>query len=51
MYYSNNTIVRCWFNHAIIDVNSCISAKPTFLGTLGVDISKHNLCGVMFHEV
>ena len=44
MYYSNNTIVRSCFNHAIVDVNSCIGAKLAFLRTLGVDIFKHKLC-------
>ena len=44
MYYSNNTIVRC-FNHAI--------AKLAFLWTLGVDIFKHKLCDAisMFNKV
>ena len=44
MYYSNNTIVRSCFNHAIVNVNSCIGAKLAFLRTLGVDIFKHKLC-------
>ena len=30
MYYSNNTIVRSCFNHAIVNVNSCIGAKLGF---------------------
>ena len=38
------TIVRSCFNHAIVDVNSCIGAKFAFLRTLGVDIFKHKLC-------
>ena len=41
MYHSNNTIVRSCFNHAIVDVNSCIGAKFAFLRSLGVDIFKH----------
>ena len=45
MYYSNDAIVRSCFNHAIVDVNSCISAKK-ILRTLGVDIFKHKLCDV-----
>ena len=44
MYHSNNTIVRSCFNHAIVDVNSCIGAKFAFLRSLGVDIFKHKLC-------
>ena len=44
MYHSNNTIVRSCFNHAIVDVNSCIGAKFAFLRSLGVDIFKHTLC-------
>ena len=43
MYYSNNTIVRSCFNHAIVNVNSCIGAKLAYLRTLGVDIFKHKL--------
>ena len=35
MYYSKNTIVRSCFNHAIVNVNSCIGAKLAFLRTLG----------------
>ena len=50
MYYSNNTIVRSCFNHAIVNVNySCIGDKLAFLQTLGVDIFKHNLCDVIKH--
>ena len=49
MYYSNNTIVRSCFNHAIVNVNSCISAKLAFLRTLGVDIFKHKLCDAIKH--
>ena len=44
MYYSNNTIVRSCFNHAIENVNTCICAKLAFLRTLGVGIFKHKLC-------
>ena len=44
MYHSNNIIVRSCFNHAIVDVNSCIGAKFAFLRSLGVDIFKHKLC-------
>ena len=44
MYHSNNTSVRNCFNHAIVDVNSCIGAKFAFLRTLCVDIFKHKLC-------
>ena len=44
MYYSNNTIVRSCFHHAIVNVNSCIGAKLAFLRSLGVDIFKHTLC-------
>ena len=44
MYHSSNTIVRSCVNHAIVDVNSCIGAKFTFLRSLGVDIFKHTLC-------
>ena len=53
MYYSNNTIVRSCFNHAIVDVNSCIGAELVFLLTLGVDIFKHNYVMrlSMFHKV
>ena len=43
MYHSKNNIVRSCFNHAILDANSCISAKHTFLLTTGVDILKHKL--------
>ena len=43
-YHSNNTIVRSCFNHAIVDVNSCMGAKFAFLQSLGVDIFKHKLC-------
>ena len=49
MYYSNNTIVRSCFNHAIVNVNSCIGAKLAFFTTLGVDIFKHKLCDVIKH--
>ena len=49
MYYSNNTIVRSCFNHAIVNVNSCIGAKLAFLWTLGVDIFKHKLCDAIKH--
>ena len=38
MHHYNNAIVRSCFNHAIVDVNSCIGAKLAFLRTLGVDI-------------
>ena len=44
MHHSNNTIVRSCFNHAIVDVNSCIGAKFAFLQTLSFDIFKHKLC-------
>ena len=40
----SNTIVRSCFNHAIVDVNSCIGAKFAFLRSLGVVIFKHKLC-------
>ena len=30
MYYSNNTIVHSCFNHAIVNVNSCIGVKLAF---------------------
>ena len=43
MYHSNNTIVRSCFNHATVDVNSCIGAKFAFLRSLSVDIFKHKL--------
>ena len=36
--------MRSCFNHAIVDVNSCIGAKFAFLRSLGVDIFKHKLC-------
>ena len=36
--------MRSCFNHAIVDVNSCIGVKCAFLRTLGVDIFKHKLC-------
>ena len=51
MYYSNNTIVRSCFNHAIVNVNSCtcIGAKLAFLRTLGVHIFKHELCDAIKH--
>ena len=49
MYYSNNTIVLSCFNHAIVNVNSCIGAKLAFLRTLGVDIFKHKLCDTIKH--
>ena len=49
MYYSNNTIVRSCFNHAIVNVNLCIGAKFAFLRTLGVDIFKHKLCDAIKH--
>ena len=49
MYYSNNAIVRSCFNHAIVNVNSCIGAKLAFLRTLGVNIFKHKLCGAIKH--
>ena len=49
MYYSNNTIVRSCFNHAIVNVNSCIGVKLAFLRTLGVDIFKHKLCDAIKH--
>ena len=49
MYYSNNTIVRSCFNHAIVNVNSCIGAKLAFLRTLGVGIFKHKLCDAIKH--
>ena len=49
MYYSNNTIVRSCFNHAIVNVNSCIGAKLAFLRTLGVDIFKNKLCDAIKH--
>ena len=44
MYHANNTIDRSCFNHAIVNVNSCIGAKLVFLQTLGVDIFKHKSC-------
>ena len=44
MYHSINTIMRSCFNHAIVDVNSCIGAKFAILRSLGVDIFKHKLC-------
>ena len=49
MYYSNNTIVRSSFNHAIVTVDSCIGAKLAFLQALGVDIFKHKLCDAIKH--
>ena len=49
MYYSNNTIMRSCFNHAIVNVNSCIGAKLAFLRTLGVDIFKPKLCDAIKH--
>ena len=49
MYYSNNTIVRSCFNHAIVNVNSCIGAKLALLRTLGVNIFKHKLCDAIRH--
>ena len=50
MYYSNNTIVRSCFNHAIVvNVNSCIGAKLAFLRTHGVDIFKYKLCDAIKH--
>ena len=49
MYYSNNTIVRNCFSHAIVNVNSCIGAKLAFLRTLGVDIFKYKLCDAIKH--
>ena len=36
--------MRSCFNHAIVDVNSCIDAKFAFLQSLGVDIFKYTLC-------
>ena len=44
MYHSKNTIVRSFFNPAILDAISCIGAKPVFLRTTGVDIFKQKLC-------
>ena len=38
MYQSKNAIVRSCCNHAILDTNSCIGAKLTFLRTIGVFI-------------
>ena len=49
MYYFNNTIVRSCFNHAIVNVNSCVGAKLAFLRIFGVDILKHKLCDVIKH--
>ena len=39
MYCSNNTIVRSCFNHAIVNVNSCIGAKLAFYGLLALIFS------------
>ena len=44
MYQSKNAIVRSCCNHAILDTNSCIGAKLTFLRTIGVDIFTQKLC-------
>ena len=49
MYHSKNAIVRSCFNHAILDANSCIGAKPVFLRTIGVDIIKQKLCDAIKH--
>ena len=51
MYHSSNSIMRSCFNHAFVDVNSCIGTKLAFLRTLGVDIFKHKLCDGKLHEV
>ena len=36
--------MRSCFNHAIVDVNSCIGVKFVFLRRLGIDMFKHKLC-------
>ena len=49
MYHSKNAIVRCCFNDAILDANSCIGAKLAFLRTIGVGIFKQKLCDAIKH--
>ena len=49
MYHSKNAIVRCCFNHAILDVNSCTGAKLVFFTATGVDIFKQRLCDAIKH--
>ena len=53
MYYSNNTIVRSCFNHAIVNVNSCIGAKLAFYGLLVLIFSSisYVMRLSMFHKV
>ena len=54
MHYSNNTIVRSCFNHAIVNVNSCIGAKLVFFyGFLALILSgiSYVMRLSMFHEV
>ena len=54
MHYSNNTIVRSCFNHAIVNVNSCIGGKLAFLRTLLVLIFSsisYVMRLSMFHKV
>ena len=41
--------MRSCFNHAIVDVNSCIGAKLAFLRTLRVDIFKLKLSEAIQH--
>ena len=53
MYYSNSTIVRSCFNHAIVNVNSCIGAKLAFYGLLALIFSSRSYVMrlSMFHKV
>ena len=53
MYYSNNTIMRSCFNHAIVNVNSCIGAKLAFYGLLALIFSSisYVMRLSMFHKV
>ena len=53
MFYSNYSIARSYFNHAIVNVNSCIGAKFAFYGLFVLIFS--NISYVMrlsmFHKV
>ena len=42
-----NAIDRSCFNHAILDVNSCIGAKVVFSRTIGVDIFDQKICAAI----
>ena len=53
MHHYNNAIGCSCFNHAIVDVNSCIGAKLAFYGLLALIFSSIGYAMLLskFHKV